>query len=54
MRRNGGKRDSLLVVPDGKLKMPRNNTLLLVVTSGVASKLKNLGSEVLEDGREVN
>ena len=44
---------SLLVVPDGKLEMPGNDALLLVVTGCVARKLENLGSEVLQDGREV-
>jgi len=34
--------------------MARHDTLLLVVARGVASKLKNLGSEVLEDSGEVD
>ncbi len=44
----------LLVVPDGKLEMPGNDTGLLVVASGVASQLKDFGSEVLENGSEVD
>ena len=34
--------------------MTRNDTLLLVITSRVTGKLKDLSSEVLEDSREVN
>jgi hypothetical protein len=32
----------------------RNDTALLVITSGVSSELKDLGTEVLEDGGEVD
>ena len=34
--------------------MPWDDTLLLVVTSGIASQLKDLSSQVLQDGSEVN
>jgi len=44
----------LLVVPDGELKMTGNDTGLLVVTSGIASQLKDFRSEVLKDGSEVD
>lgn len=44
----------LLIVADGKLKMTRDDTSLLVVASSVARKLENFGSEVLEDGSEVD
>ena len=44
----------LLVVPDGELKMPGNDTGLLVVAGGVASQLENLGRQVLEDSGEVD
>ena len=44
----------LLIVPDGELKMPGNDTGLLVVTGSVTSQLENLSSEVLEDGGEVD
>jgi len=44
----------LLVVPDGELKVPGDDTGLLVVAGGVASQLENLGSEVLEHGSEVD
>ena len=44
----------LLVVTDGELEMSWNDTLLLVVTGGVASQLENLGSEVLENGSEID
>ena len=39
---------------DGQSKVTRNNTLLLVITRGVAGKLENLGSKVLKDRSEVN
>ena len=45
---------SLLIVTDGKLQVTRDNTLLLVITSGIASKLENLGGKILEDGSEVD
>lgn len=44
----------LLIVPDGELKVAGDDTGLLVVASGVASKLKNFGSQVLKDGSEVD
>jgi hypothetical protein len=34
---------------DGKLKMTRNDKVLLVVTGGIASKLENLSGKVFED-----
>jgi hypothetical protein len=34
--------------------MTRNDTVLLVITSGVASEFENLSSKVFEDGSEVN
>ena len=44
----------LLVVSDGQLEMSRDDSGLLVITSGVASKFENLGSEVLKDGCKVD
>ena len=44
----------LLIVADGELQMPGDDTGLLVVTGGVASQLENLSSEVLENGVEVD
>ena len=44
----------LLVVPDGELEMTGNDTGLLVVTGSVASQLEDFGSEILEDGSEVD
>lgn len=44
----------LLVVADGELKMTGNDTRLLVVTGSVTGKFKNLGSQVLENGGEVD
>ena len=46
--------NSLLIVTDGELQVTRNNTLLLVITSSVTSKLENLGSKVFKDSSEVN
>jgi hypothetical protein len=44
----------LLIVPDGKLQVARDDTGLLVVASSVASQLEDFGSEVLKDGSEVD
>ena len=44
----------LLIVTDSELQVTRNNTLLLVITRGVAGKLKNLSGKVLKDGSEVD
>lgn len=43
-----------LIIADGELKVTRDDTGLLVVTSSVACQLKNFGSKVLKDGSEVN
>ena len=43
-----------LVVSDGQLQMARVDPLLLVVTSGVACQLEDLGSEVLHNSCEVD
>ena len=44
----------LFVVADGELKVTGNDTRLLVVTGGVTSELEDLGSQVLENGSEVD
>jgi len=44
----------LLIILDGKGEMTRHDTSLLVVAGGIASKLQDLGTEVLEDGSEVD
>ena len=44
----------LLVVPDGELKVTGDDTGLLVVTGSVTGQLEDFGSEVLEDGSEVD
>lgn len=44
----------LLIVPDGELEVTGNDTRLLVVAGSVASKLENLGREVLKDSGEVD
>ena len=44
----------LLVVLDGKGDVTGHNASLLVVAGGIASKLQDLGAEVLEDGGEVD
>ena len=44
----------LLVVPDGQLKMPGVDPQLLVVTGGVASQLKDLSSQVLDNCSQVD
>ena len=40
----GDESNILLVVTDGELEMPRDDTLLLVVACSVTSELKNLSS----------
>jgi len=44
----------LLIVADGELEMTWDDTGLLVVPSGVASKLKDLSCKVLKDSCEVD
>ena len=44
----------LLVVADGQLKVAGVDPLLLVVPGGVASQLKDLSSEVLHHGSQVD
>ena len=44
----------LLVVLDGKGDVTGHDASLLVVAGGIASKLQDLGAEVLEDGGEVD
>ena len=44
----------LLIVADGELEVTGDDTGLLVVASGVASKLEDFGSQVLKDGSEVD
>ena len=43
-----------LIVADGELKVTRDDTGFLVVTGSIASEFENLGSEVLENGSEVD
>jgi hypothetical protein len=44
----------LLIVADRELKMARDDTSLLVVTSSVSSQLKNFGRKVLEDRSKID
>jgi hypothetical protein len=44
----------LLVVADGQLHVPGDDAGLLVVAGGVAGELKDLGAQVLQDGRQVD
>ena len=46
--------DLLLVIPDSELEVTWDNTLFLVVASGVASKLKDLSSEIFENSSQVD
>ena len=48
------KSDSLLVIADGKLQVPRNNTLLLVVARRITREFENLSSQVLEHCGEID
>jgi hypothetical protein len=47
-------RHVLFIVLNGQLKMSGYNTRLLVVASGVTSEFKDFGSQVFENGGEVN
>ena len=51
---SGEKLVQLLVVTDGELKMSRDDSGLLVVTSGISGQLEDLSSEVLKNGRQVD
>jgi hypothetical protein len=44
----------LLIVADGELEMTRDDTGLLVVTGGVASKFEDFSREVFKHGRKVD
>ena len=44
----------LLVVADGQLDVTGDDASLFVVSRGIAGELKDLGSEVLEDGAQVD
>ena len=44
----------LFIVPDGKLKMPGVDPLLLVVAGSVAGQLEDLSGQVLHDSGEVD
>lgn len=46
--------DLLLIIADGKLKVTWDNTLLLVIASGIASELEDFSRKIFEDGSEVN
>jgi hypothetical protein len=43
-----------LVVLDGKGDVTGNDTALLVVTGGVSGEFEDLGTEVFEDGSQIN
>ena len=44
----------LFVITDGQLEMSWDDSRFLVVTGSVASEFKNLSSEVLHDGSQVD
>ena len=44
----------LLIVPDGQLKVTRDDPGFLVVPGSVPGKLKDLGREILNDSSEVD
>lgn len=46
--------DSLFIITNGKLQMTGDDTLLLVITGGIACQLQDLGCEVLQDSGEVD
>ena len=44
----------LFIITDGELQVTRHDTLLFVITSGIASQLEDLGSEVFKYSCEVD
>ena len=46
--------NSLLIISDGKLQVTWHNTLLLVITSGITSKLEDFSSKIFKYGGEVD
>jgi len=42
------------VIPNSQLQMPWDDTLLFVITGGIASQLKDLGGQVLQNGSEID
>jgi len=44
----------LLIVTDGKLKMTRDDTGLLVITSSISGQLEDFGSEIFENSGKVD
>ena len=42
------------VILDGKSNVTRHNTRLLVVTGGISGQFQNFGTEVFEDGGQVD
>ena len=51
--RKNNSRTTLRNDNDGKLQMPRHNTVFRVITGGVNGEFENLSSEVLEDCSEI-
>jgi len=45
---------SLFIITNSKLEVARHNTGFLVITSGIASQLKDLSSEVFKDSSKIN
>lgn len=45
---------ALFVVTDGELQVTGHDTLLLVITSGITSKLEDFGGKVFEDCGKVD
>jgi len=43
-----------LIIANGKLKMTRNDTSLLVITGSITSQLEDFGSKVLKNGSEID
>ena len=49
-----GRQYALFIVSDSELQVTRDNTLLLVIASGIPCQLQNLRREVLKYRRKVN
>jgi len=47
-------KNALFIVSDSELEMTGNDTLLLVIASGIASEFEDLSSQVFEDRGQIN
>jgi hypothetical protein len=46
--------NSLFVIPNGKLQVPRHDTLLLIIASSIASQLQDLGGKIFKNSSKID